>query len=247
MLIGYSGDAQALLQALLKAGFMDANPLRIHDWEEHNRYHVAFSERARNAALAMHEKRRQALSKEKTPAPPKEGQDSTGQDKTRVSSACGTASSTVEAAGSVLEHLNLKASREFRLTTGNLKLVRCRLEEVNGDVDGVKIMIDRMCAKWKTDPDMFEYLRPETLFGKQKFGGYYDMRTLPVTANGNGQPATQQPLFAQRQAVEKQMAKHPANSHFAGHCAAKVTPEQKAEYQKLKERLKEIEKQEAGV
>lgn len=52
LLIGYSGDAPSMLQALLQAGFLDPEPLRIHDWEEHNGYHSDFSERARNAALA---------------------------------------------------------------------------------------------------------------------------------------------------------------------------------------------------
>lgn len=50
MLIGYSGNAQALLEALLKSGFMDAKPLRIHDWDEHNSYHNTFSIRAKKAA-----------------------------------------------------------------------------------------------------------------------------------------------------------------------------------------------------
>lgn len=50
MLLGYLGDPQALLQALLQAGFMDDNPLRIHDWAEHNGYHDFYAERARKAA-----------------------------------------------------------------------------------------------------------------------------------------------------------------------------------------------------
>lgn len=52
MLVAYKGDAQALLQALLQAGFMDADPLRIHNWAEHNGYHAAFAERAKRAAAA---------------------------------------------------------------------------------------------------------------------------------------------------------------------------------------------------
>lgn len=52
LLIGYAGDAQALLQALLQAQFLDAQPIRIHDWDEHNGYHSAFSERAKKAAEA---------------------------------------------------------------------------------------------------------------------------------------------------------------------------------------------------
>jgi len=51
-LIGYNGDASIMLQALLKSGFMDDAPLRIHDWGEHNGYHKTYSERAKKAANA---------------------------------------------------------------------------------------------------------------------------------------------------------------------------------------------------
>ena len=54
-LIGYTSptrDASSMLQALLKHGFMDANPLRIHNWAEHSRYHQTFADRAKKAAAA---------------------------------------------------------------------------------------------------------------------------------------------------------------------------------------------------
>lgn len=50
LLINYNNNAQALLQALQQALFMDG--MKIHDWEEHNGYHHSFSERAKNAANA---------------------------------------------------------------------------------------------------------------------------------------------------------------------------------------------------
>lgn len=56
LIIGYTGDAQALLQALLQAGFLDSDPLRIHDWDEHNNYHSAFADRAKKAAKARWER-----------------------------------------------------------------------------------------------------------------------------------------------------------------------------------------------
>ena len=58
LLIGYQNDAQAMLQALIECGFMDVNPLRIHDWEEYNAYHAVFSTRAKNAARVRWEKER---------------------------------------------------------------------------------------------------------------------------------------------------------------------------------------------
>lgn len=90
----------------------------------------------------------------------------------------------------VLNHLNATASREFRATESNLTLIRCRLEEVKGDVAGVKAMVSRQTAKWKTDPKMSEFLRPETLFCKSKFGAYYDNRNLPVDGSTKPAPPT---------------------------------------------------------
>ena len=46
MLLGYSEDAQAMLQALQELGFMDG--MEIHDWNEHNAYHQTFADRAKN-------------------------------------------------------------------------------------------------------------------------------------------------------------------------------------------------------
>lgn len=60
--IGYTGNAKRMLQALLQAGFLDRDPLRIHDWHDHNGYHVVFADRAKKAAAARWQKER---SKEK--------------------------------------------------------------------------------------------------------------------------------------------------------------------------------------
>jgi hypothetical protein len=49
-LLGYTGDASSMLQAMLVAGFLDPDPLRIHGWEEHNGYHATFAARAKKAA-----------------------------------------------------------------------------------------------------------------------------------------------------------------------------------------------------
>lgn len=66
MLLGFGGDAQAMLKAMQQAGFMDG--MKIHDWAQHNSYHSTFSERAKIAAAArwkgkerIGKERRQAL------------------------------------------------------------------------------------------------------------------------------------------------------------------------------------------
>jgi uncharacterized phage protein (TIGR02220 family) len=94
-------------------------------------------------------------------------------------------SKTRELAKTVLAHLNAKAGRSFRDTTENLDLIAARLEDVALDTDGVRTMIDRMVALWKGDPKMEAFLRPETLFRKSKFSGYYDDRNQPVRTNAN--------------------------------------------------------------
>jgi hypothetical protein len=64
----YPGDASEMLQALLDASFMDSNPLRIHDWAEHNEYHRTFAERAKKAAAAR-------WAKPSVPSKPSPGKD----------------------------------------------------------------------------------------------------------------------------------------------------------------------------
>lgn len=81
----------------------------------------------------------------------------------------------------LIHYLNETAGRTYRETDKNLTRIRARLEEVKGDVDGCKKMIARQVSRWGRDPKMSEYLRIETLFGKEKFSDYYDNRDLPST------------------------------------------------------------------
>ncbi len=50
LLVGYGKDACSMLEALHHAGFFVDN--KIHQWDEHNSYHKAFSEKAKLAAEA---------------------------------------------------------------------------------------------------------------------------------------------------------------------------------------------------
>lgn len=58
LLIGYSSNAQAMLEALQQAGFLTENMV-LHDWEEHNGYHKTFSDRAKAAADTRWERERE--------------------------------------------------------------------------------------------------------------------------------------------------------------------------------------------
>lgn len=57
MLLGYSGNAQVMLEALQQAGFLDG--MKVHDWVQHNSFHHTFSERAKKAAAARWKKTRE--------------------------------------------------------------------------------------------------------------------------------------------------------------------------------------------
>lgn len=52
LIIGYSGDASSMLQALHQAGFLKDK--KIWNWEKWNGYHSTFAERARHAANVKH-------------------------------------------------------------------------------------------------------------------------------------------------------------------------------------------------
>lgn len=65
-LIGCYKYATSMLQALKDCGYVDEDG-KIHDWEEHNSYHVSYSARAKKAAAARWA--------DKSPTPPKKSTD----------------------------------------------------------------------------------------------------------------------------------------------------------------------------
>lgn len=75
--------------------------------------------------------------------------------------------------------LNEKSGRDFRETETNMGFIAQRLSEDGVTVEGVEKMILRQCARWR-GTNQSEYLRPETLFNKTKFDGYYAAKDLPA-------------------------------------------------------------------
>lgn len=90
----------------------------------------------------------------------------------------------------VLHLLNEAAGRHYRETDANLKFISARLSEPGVDLGGMRQMIGRQCKKWN-GTNMADYLRPETLFNKTKFDGYYAARQEPINENSsiNHQPS----------------------------------------------------------
>lgn len=71
----------------------------------------------------------------------------------------------------VLEALNGTCKREFRITKANLRYINGRLGE-GWSVEDLILVIEHKAAQWGEDEKMREYLRPQTLFGPEKFPGY---------------------------------------------------------------------------
>lgn len=84
----------------------------------------------------------------------------------------------------VLHWLNEKSGRHYRETDANLKFISARLGEPDVTLEGMKLMIERQCKRWKGTAQA-EYLRPETLFGKTKFDSYYAAKEEPVYDENN--------------------------------------------------------------
>ena len=81
----------------------------------------------------------------------------------------------------IISYLNEKASKNFKPnTSATMKHIKARLLE-GYKIDDFKKVIDIKVAKWKTDPKMSEYLRPETLFGN-KFDGYLNEKIVTKEA-----------------------------------------------------------------
>lgn len=71
----------------------------------------------------------------------------------------------------VISYLNEKSGKDFKTKTKTtISHIKARVKE-GFTVDDFKKVIDIKVSKWKNDPKMKDYIRPETLFGT-KFEGY---------------------------------------------------------------------------
>lgn len=114
-----------------------------------------------------------------------EGKEGNGMEGKGTPSAASLAESKIGVEARVAIHyLNEKSGHHYREVADNLLIIQARLNEPEVTIDGVKKMIDRQVLKWKGDPQMEVYLRPETLFRKSKFDGYYGQKDQPATAYG---------------------------------------------------------------
>lgn len=94
-------------------------------------------------------------------------------------------------ARTLVHYLNSKTGSNFRESSSSMTPIAARLAEPDVTLDGCKVMIDRKCAEWKGG-NLEGYLRPSTLFGKEKFNEYYAAKDQPLPPV-NGKPKHAQP------------------------------------------------------
>lgn len=77
----------------------------------------------------------------------------------------------------IISYLNKRADKNFKANTKTtIGKIKARINE-GYILDDFKKVIDIKTAKWKTDPKMSDYLRPETLFGN-KFESYLNEKII---------------------------------------------------------------------
>jgi len=103
----------------------------------------------------------------------------------------------------VIDYLNLKAGRRYRVTPKHQKHINARFNE-GYQIGAFKQVVDNMVREWANDPKMYKYLRPETLFGT-KFDGYLNQVPAPAKKHPSGiQPAQSLDQEAMKAKIEEQ-------------------------------------------
>ena len=72
----------------------------------------------------------------------------------------------------LLGFLNAKTGRNFEPVAVNLERIEARLKE-GASFDDCKSIIAKKCGEWSADEKMAQYLRPATLFNREKFWSYH--------------------------------------------------------------------------
>jgi uncharacterized phage protein (TIGR02220 family) len=81
----------------------------------------------------------------------------------------------------IIEYLNEKSGKSYKSSTKKTQtLIKARLNE-GFTLHDIRDVIDIKCSQWKNDPQMNNYLRPETLFGT-KFEGYLNEKPKTVSS-----------------------------------------------------------------
>ena len=71
----------------------------------------------------------------------------------------------------VLNFLNEKTGRNYRPVDANLEKIKARLKD-GATVDELRQVVAKKCREWGADEKMNQYLRPATLFNREKYAQY---------------------------------------------------------------------------
>ncbi len=202
----YQEDAKVLIETLVSLKLLDANAYAnadathvsyaLHGWSEHNAFAAKAdirSEKARESARIRWNRKLYGCN------------GSCGKDDKKCHKQCErNANADAKHANSnapnpypnpspspkkeipyveIVSYLNEKTGKNFRADTEETKkLIRARFGKFS--LDEFKRVIDNMASKWKDDPKMADFLRPQTLFGT-KFESYLNMGTAQNDNNGD--------------------------------------------------------------
>ena len=106
----------------------------------------------------------------------------------------------------IIEDLNQKTGKKFRISAGTKKLISARLKEGFTQEDFAKVH-DNMSAKWKANPKMNQYLRPATLYCESKFQGYLNM-LISLSDHGIVSVKTEKNISVMQSWLDKEEAKN---------------------------------------
>ena len=84
----------------------------------------------------------------------------------------------------IIDYLNQQTGRNYRNVSSNTRLIEARLKE-GYTVQDFKTVIDKKCFEWLRDPEMKQYLRPETLFSPKHFESYLNQSEALADHHGN--------------------------------------------------------------
>ena len=90
-----------------------------------------------------------------------------------------------ETAIRVIDFLNAKTGKNFQHASANVDLIVARLKDGATEQD-CKSVIARKVRDWKDDDKMREYLRPATLFNREKFAQYQGQLVAPESNPWDG-------------------------------------------------------------
>ena len=77
----------------------------------------------------------------------------------------------------ILNDLNEKGGFRYRPGAANIKIIQARLAE-GYTLEDFQIVHDKMIERWANDDNMYQYLRPSTLYCASKFEGYLNCKVV---------------------------------------------------------------------